>query len=89
MTVRLRSAAAASAVALAVAGCGTATLNTHGYHYWLVRVKGNYASIYKYPASNKPGTPATVDLGLTKAGLDAAARRLHIPLSHIVDESGA
>jgi hypothetical protein len=89
MTVRLRSAAAASAVALAVAGCGTATVNTHGFDYWLVRVKGNYASIYKYPVSNKPGTKAAVDLGLSEAGLGAAARRLHIPRSHIVDESGA
>ncbi len=85
--------AAACAVALVVGGCATGAGNGTGTHYWLIRVEGRYASIYRYPPGNKPraGTPAVflgVGLGAkNRTNLDAAAKRLGVPPSHISDES--
>jgi hypothetical protein len=54
---------------------------------WLVKVKGDYANIYRYPPNNKPGTPEAVELGSNEAKLKAAAAALHVPLNHITSEA--
>jgi hypothetical protein len=83
---RAKGLAAAIGVAVVVAGCGTPAAITHG-PLWLVKVKGDYANIYRYPPNNKPGTPEAVELGSNEAKLKAAAAALHVPLNHITSEA--
>jgi len=88
---RARGVAAAVVIAAAVAGCGaTGASNTKGPR-WLVKVKGNYANVYAYPDTNKPGTSAAVELGtkFSLKQLDAAAARLGIPRSHVTSDIGS
>jgi hypothetical protein len=87
---RAGGVAAAIAIAAAVAGCGANTASNTKGPRWLVKVKGNYANVYAYPDSNKPGTPDAVKLGLTFSTkeLDAAAAKLGVPRSHVEAEIG-
>ena len=85
-----RGIAAAAAIAVAVAGCGANTASNTKGPRWLVKVRGNYANVYAYPDSNKPGTPDAVRLGLTFSTeeLYAAAAKLGVPRSHVEAEIG-
>jgi hypothetical protein len=87
---RAGSVAAAAAIAVAVAGCGANTASNTKGPRWLVKVKGNYANVYAYPDSNRPGTPEAVKLGLTFSTkeLYAAAAKLGVPRSHVEAEIG-
>jgi len=86
----LRRLLLAAVVAGAVAGCGVAATVSKG-PYWLVKVQGNYANVYRYPNGNKPGTSAAVELGATRSEelkhLRAAAEHLGVPMSHVTDNT--
>ena len=84
----VRTAGASIAVALVIAGCGELPAVGNG-PYWLVKVQGDYANVYRYPKGNHPGTSEAIELGNTHgtAVVRAAAKRLGIPLSHVYYES--
>jgi hypothetical protein len=90
LKARTGSVVAVVAIAVAVAGCGANTASNTKGPRWLVKVKGNYANVYAYPDSNRPGTPHAVRLGLTFSTkeLYAAAAKLGVPRSHVEAEIG-
>jgi len=77
---------AAVIVAVVVAGCGNVASVSTG-PYWLVKVRGDYANVYRYPSGYSPGTRKAVELGATATveheKLAAAASKLGVPLSHV------
>jgi hypothetical protein len=88
MIRRSRFAAAAAAVAVLVGGCGSVATATTG-PYWLVKVRGDYANLYRYPKGYSPGTSAAVELGTSdsSAKVRAAAARLGVPDGHITTDT--
>ena len=88
---RTITAAAAVAVALLAAGCGSSTPATGGSD-WMVKVNGNYANVYLYPANTFPGTTQRVDLGPSgfenKTTVSSAAANLGVPIANVTNVSG-
>jgi hypothetical protein len=77
--------AAAALVALVVSGCSTSTASNNRGPRWLVRVNGDFANVYAYPAGNKPKEKRAVELGLTFTNkeLNAAAARIGVPPGNV------
>lgn len=92
MSAHRRGAFTVTVMGLAIAGCSpTGGSSTGPASYWLVRVQGNYANVYRYPQAMPPGRSGdrsqAVYLGPTigdaRAHLSAAAREMGVPQPNI------
>jgi hypothetical protein len=52
-------------------------------------VKNGFATLYRYPVGDKPGTINAVKLGTSRVGLAQAAKQLGVSSSDITDESAS